>query len=198
MGKKEIKEVSVLIEKITGKIYLIRGQKVMLDRDLAELYQVETKQLKRAVRRNIDRFPADFMFELTKAELENWRCQFGTSKSEKKGLRYKPLAFTEQGVAMLSSILRSKRAVQVNIQIMRAFTQLRQMLLTHADLKKKIETMEKKYDKQFRIVFEAITQLLEVDEKPKKKIGYLKKRQTKYGKKAGKNNRRPNLAWQAD
>jgi hypothetical protein len=88
MSKKEIKEVSVPIEKITGKIYLIRGQKVMLDRDLAELYQVETKQLKRAVRRNIDRFPADFMFELTKAELENWRCQFGTSKSEKKRLRY--------------------------------------------------------------------------------------------------------------
>jgi len=143
MSKKEIKEASVPIEKITGKIYLIRGQKVMLDRDLAELYQVETKQLKRAVRRNIDRFPADFMFELTKAELENWRCQFGTSKSEKKGLRYKPLAFTEQGMAMLSSILRSKRAVQVNIQIMRAFTQLRQMLLTHADLKKKIEAMEK-------------------------------------------------------
>jgi len=111
MSKKEIKEVSVPIEKITGKIYLIRGQKVMLDRDLAELYQVETKQLKRAVRRNIDRFPADFMFELTKAELENWRCQFGTSKSETKGLRYKPLVFTEQGVAMLSSILRSKRAV---------------------------------------------------------------------------------------
>ena len=182
MSKKEIKEVSVPIEKITGKIYLIRGQKVMLDRDLAELYQVETKQLKRAVRRNIDRFPADFMFELTKAELENWRCQFGTSKSETKGLRYKPLVFTEQGVAMLSSILRSKRAVQVNIQIMRAFTQLRQMLMTHADLKKKIEAMEKKYDEQFRIVFEAITQLIEEDEKPKKKIGYLKESQVKYGK----------------
>ena len=107
--------VKVPAERITGKIYLIRGQKVMLDRDLAELYDVETKQLKRAVRRNIDRFPADFMFELTKDELENWRCQFGTSKSEKKGLRYKPLSFTEQGVAMLSSILRSMRAIQVNI-----------------------------------------------------------------------------------
>ena len=182
MSKKEIKEVSVPIEKITGKIYLIRGQKVMLDRDLAELYQVETKQLKRAVRRNIDRFPADFMFELTKAELENWRCQFGTSKSETKGLRYKPLVFTEQGVAMLSSILRSKRAVQVNIQIMRAFNQLRKMLVTHKDLKRKIEAMEKKYDEQFRIVFEAITQLIEEDEKPKKKIGYIKDRQAKYGK----------------
>ena len=187
MSKKEIKEVSVPIEKITGKIYLIRGQKVMLDRDLAELYQVETKQLKRAVRRNIDRFPADFMFELTKAELENWRCQFGTSKSETKGLRYKPLAFTEQGVAMLSSILRSKRAVQVNIQIMLAFNQLRKMIVSHKDLKRKIEAMEKKYDEQFRIVFEAITQLIEEDEKPKKKIGYIKERQQKFGKGSRKN-----------
>ncbi len=182
MNQKELKKVSIPIEKITGKIYLIRGQKVMLDRDLAGLYEVETKQLKRAVRRNIDRFPADFMFELTKAELENWRCHFGTSNGEKKGLRYKPLAFTEQGVAMLSSVLRSKRAIQVNIQIMRAFTQLRQMLVTHKDLKRKIEAMEKKYDEQFRIVFEAITQLLEVNEKPKKKIGYLKESQAKYGK----------------
>ena len=96
------------------------------------------------------------MFELTKSELENWRCQFGTSKGEKKGLRYKPLAFTEQGVAMLSSVLRSKRAVQVNIQIMRAFTKLRRMLETHKELKKKLEEMEKKYDEQFQIVFEAI------------------------------------------
>ena len=186
MTKKEVKEVSVPIKEITGKIYLIRGQKVMLDRDLAELYEVETKQLKRAVRRNIDRFPADFMFELTKAELENWRCQFGTSKGEKKGLRYQPLAFTEQGVAMLSSILRSKRAIQVNIQIMRAFTQLRQMLLTHADLKKKIEAMEKKYDQQFQIFFEAIKQLIAEDKKPKKKIGYVKEKQATYAKKPTK------------
>ncbi len=121
MAKKAIKEVAVPIEKISGKIYLIRGQKVILDRDLADLYEVETKQLKRAVRRNIDRFPRDFMFELTKSELENWRYQFGTSKGETKGLRYKPMAFTEQGVAMLSSVLRSKRAIHVNIQIMRAF-----------------------------------------------------------------------------
>ncbi len=105
--------VKVPAERITGKIYLIRGKMVMLDRDLAELYEVETKQLKRAVRRNIDRFPADFMFELTKDELESWRCQFGTSKSEKKGLRYKPLAFTEQGVAMLSSALNSERAISL-------------------------------------------------------------------------------------
>ena len=106
-------------ETIISKIYFIRDHKVMLDRDLAELYKVETKQLKRAVRRNIDRFPSDFMFQLTKKELENWRCQFGTSNDIKMGLRYSPMAFTEQGVAMLSSVLNSKRAIQVNIQIMR-------------------------------------------------------------------------------
>jgi hypothetical protein len=187
MAKKELKEISVPIEKITGEIYLIRDQRVMLDRDLAELYEVETKQLKRAVRRNIDRFPADFMFELTKTELENWRCQFGTSKGEKKGLRYKPLAFTEQGVAMLSSVLRSNRAVQVNIQIMRAFTKLRRMLETHKELKKKLEEMEKKYDENFQIVFEALKQLIEEDQKPKRKIGYVKEKQAGFGKKRTKN-----------
>jgi len=187
MTKKEIKEVAVPIEKISGKIYLIHGQKVMLDRDLADLYEVETKQLKRSVRRNIDRFPRDFMFELTKSELENWRYQFGTSKGEIKGLRYKPMAFTEQGVAMLSSVLRSKRAIHVNIQIMRAFNQLRKMIVSHDDLKRKIEAMEEKYDEQFRIVFEAIQQLLEDDQKPKKKIGYIKEHQAKYGKTSREN-----------
>jgi len=142
----------VPIELIASKIYLIRSVKVMLDRDLAELYGVETKVLKQAVRRNIDRFPADFMFEMTNTEFEDWRSQFVTSKSDKMGLRYKPMAFTEQGVAMLSSVLRSKRAIQVNIQIMRAFTQFRKMLSTHEDLKRKIESMEKKYDEQFQIV----------------------------------------------
>jgi len=185
MAKKELKKITVPIQKITAKIYLIRGQKVMLDRDLAELYEVETKQLKRAVRRNIDRFPPDFMFELTKTELENWRCQFGTSSWG--GVRYKPLAFTEQGVAMLSSILRSKRAVQVNIQIMRAFINLRQMFIGHKDLKRKIAAMEKKYDEQFQIVFEAIKQLIVEDEKPKKKIGYVKEKQANYRKKKTKN-----------
>ncbi|MCJ7615744.1 MAG: ORF6N domain-containing protein [Desulfobacterales bacterium] len=105
----------VSVETIVSKIYIIRGLKVMLDRELAELYEVETAQLKRAVKRNIDRFPDDFMFELTKKELDHWRCQFGTSISDKMGLRYKPMAFTEQGVAMLSSVLNSKRAIQVNI-----------------------------------------------------------------------------------
>jgi len=172
------------IERITSKIYLIRGIKVMVDRDLAELYQVETKALKQAVRRNIDRFPNDFMFELTREEFQNWRSQFVTSKSDRMGLRYKPMVFTEQGVAMLSSVLSSKRAVQVNIQIMRAFTQLRQMLSIHEDIRRKIETMEKKYDQQFQIVFKAIKQLLEIDAKPRKQIGFtVKEKQTAYGKK---------------
>ena len=161
------------VENITNKIYFIRDHRVMLDRDLAELYNVETSQLKRAVRRNVDRFPAGFMFGLTKKELENWRCQFGTSNNIRMGLRYSPMAFTEQGVAMLSSVLNSKRALQVNIQIMRVFTKLRTMLLTHDDLRQKIEDMEAKYDKQFSIVFQAIKKLMSEAEKPKRKIGFL-------------------------
>ena len=174
---------TVPMERITNKIYLVRDQKVMLDRDLAELYDVETKILKRAVRRNIDRFPNDFMFQLSKKEMGDWRCQFGTSNGDKMGLRYAPMAFTEQGVAMLSSVLNSKRAIQVNIQIMRAFTRLRQMLSTHKDLKKQIEAMEEKYDQQFQIVFEAIKQLLETDAKPRKQIGFIiKEKQRSYGR----------------
>jgi len=160
----------VPVERITTKIYLIRNIKVMLDRDLAELYEVETRVLKQAVRRNIKRFPKDFMFELTYQELRNLRSQFVMSSWG--GVRRAPMAFTEQGVAMLSSVLKSDRAIQVNIQIMRAFTQLRQMLSTHKDLQRKIEEMESKYDEQFQIVFEAIKQLLETDEKPKRKIGF--------------------------
>ena len=172
---------TIPMERITSKIYLIRGQKVMLDRSLAELYGVKTKVLKQAVKRNIGRFPKDFMFELTKLEFDNLRSQIVTSSWG--GTRYSPMAFTEQGVAMLSSVLNSDRAIKVNIQIIRAFTQLRQMLSTHKDLKKKIETMEKKYDQQFQIVFEAIKQLLEADAKPRKKIGFtVKEKQKAYGK----------------
>ncbi len=160
----------ISVESITNRIYFIRGIKVMLDRDLAELYGVETKQLKRAVRRNIDRFPADFMFELADDELEILRCQIGTSSWG--GPRYIPMAFTEQGVAMLSSVLKSKRAIQVNIQIMRIFSQFKQMLSGHRDLEMKIEAMEEKYDEQFRVVFEAIKQLITEEEKPKRKIGF--------------------------
>jgi phage regulator Rha-like protein len=167
----------VPIELIASKIYLMRSVKVMLDKDLSELYGVETKVLKQAVRRNIDRFPADFMFELTKEENQSLRSQNVTLKRGQHS-KYLPFAFTEQGVAMLSSVLKSDRAIRVNIQIMRAFTQLRKMLSTHEDLKRKIESMEKKYDQQFQIVFEAIKQLLETDEKPEKKIGYTVKEKT--------------------
>ena len=162
---------AISIDVIATKILLIRGKRVMLDRDLAKLYGVDTSQLTRQVRRNIDRFPADFMFQLTKEELRNLICQLGTSSWG--GTRKLPYAFTEQGVAMLSGVLHSKRAVQVNIQIMRAFIQLKRMLLTNADLRRKIEEMERKYDKQFAIVFQTIKQLLEpLPVKEKRIIGF--------------------------
>ncbi len=146
----------------------------MLDKDLSYLYEVETKALNRAVKRNIDRFPEDFMFHLTKEEFGSLRFHFGTSKREGRGgLRYLPYAFTENGVAMLSSVLNSERAIKVNIQIMRAFTRLREMILSHKDLQRKIEAMEKKYDHQFKVVFDAIKQLLEPPKKPRKRIGFL-------------------------
>lgn len=145
---------------------------MILDRDLADLYGVETRTLKQAVRRNINRFPEDFMFVLTKDEFKDWRSQFVISNSDKIGLRHPPMAFTEQGVAMLSSVLKSGQAIEVNIAIMRTFVQMRQMLASHEQLRKKIEEMETKYDEQFRIVFEAIRQLLEENDKPKRKIGF--------------------------
>jgi hypothetical protein len=163
----------ISVERIERAIHVIREQKVMLDADLAELYEVETGALVRAVKRNSDRFPVDFMFQLTDQEFEILRCQFGTS-SLWGGRRYAPYAFTEQGVAMLSSVLRSKRAVQVNVEIMRAFVRLRQLLSSHADLLRQLETLEKKYDAQFNIVFEAIRQLMAPPEpRPKKgSIGF--------------------------
>jgi hypothetical protein len=170
-------------ERIDKAILLIRGQKVMLDRDLAELYGVATKVLKQAVRRNIKRFPSDFMFELTKEEFQDWRSQFVTSNGDKMGLRYKPMAFTEQGVAMLSGVLNSDRAIDVNIEIMRAFVRLRQMLAAHKDLARKLAALEKKYDDHFKVVFEAIAELMAPPEKPKKKIGFgVKEKQAAYGK----------------
>lgn len=159
-------------EIIENKILSIRSKKVMLDKDLATLYKVETKMLNRAVKRNLERFPDDFMFRLSKEEFKNLKFHFGTSSWG--GQRYLPYVFTENGVAMLSSVLNSKRAVQVNIQIMRTFTKLREMLLTHKDLRQKIEEIEKKYDYQFKVVFEAIKQLLEPPQKSKKKIGFLR------------------------
>jgi len=175
--------VGIPVERIEKAILLIRSQKVMLDKDLAELYGVETKQLKRAVRRNIKRFPADFMFELKKEEYDSLRRQFGTLKRGEHS-KYSPMAFTEQGVAMLSSVLNSQRAIDVNILIMRAFLRLREMVSSHRDLLRRVEEMERKYDRQFQVVFEAIKQLMAEPEKPKKRIGFeVKEPRVRYGKK---------------
>jgi hypothetical protein len=165
-------------EIIMNNIYFIRGQKVMLDRDLAKIYVVETKRLKEAVKRNIKRFPEDFMFELTKTEFENWTTQFASSNySDKMGLRYAPFAFTEQGVAMLSSVLNSEKAIAVNIQIMRIFTHIRQKLIDNIELRLAIEELKKKTDnntKNIELVFQYLDELLEKKEKPKpeKQIGF--------------------------
>ena len=158
------------LERIEKSILLIRGQKVMLDRDLAAMYGVETKILNRAVSRNLDRFPDDFMFRLTKQEVTNLRCQFGTSSWG--GTRYAPRVFTEQGVAMLSSVLKSQRAIEVNIQIMRTFVKLRQMLASHVELACKLEALEKKYDAKFRIVFDAIRELMTPPAPEHRPIGF--------------------------
>jgi len=169
-------------EQIESIIFSIRGKKVILDRDLANLYEVTTGNLNKAVKRNLDRFPDDFMFQLTPEEYESLRFHFGILKRGRHS-KYLPYAFTEQGVAMLSSVLRSTRAVQVNIEIMRTFVRLRKMLAAHADLARKLAALEKKYDEQFRVVFDAIRQLMATSEKPKKKIGFtVKERQKKYGK----------------
>ncbi|MEW6507766.1 MAG: ORF6N domain-containing protein [Bacteroidota bacterium] len=151
-------------------IHFVRGQKVILDSDIASLYEVEVKYLNRAVKRNFTRFPKDFMFQLTDDEVKILRCQIGTSK--RGGRRYKPYAFTEQGVAMLSSVLNSEKAIKVNIEIMRAFVELRKMIDTNKELLKRIEKLEEKYDTKFQIVFEAIKELMKVEAKPKNKIGF--------------------------
>jgi hypothetical protein len=197
---KRTPESLVPAERIERSILLLRGQKVLLDMDLALLYGVETKVLNQAVRRNRARFPADFMFRLTKAELENWksqivtsnpaaadlrsqnvtlksgpsnRSQFVTGSQKHRDPRYPPYAFTEQGVAMLSSVLRSKRAVAVNIEIMRAFVRLREMLAGNAELARRLDDLEKKYDGQFRMVFDAIRQLMVPPSSPqKRRIGF--------------------------
>ena len=176
------KNVSIVVaERVERRIYMVRGQKVILDSDLAELYGVETRTLVQAVQRNADRFPDDFMYRLTAQELTILRSQFVISSSGRKmeapggygGRRYLPRAFTEQGVAMLSSVLRSPRAVRVNIEIMRAFVRLRQILATHADLARKLEELEKKYDEQFRVVFDAIRALMaEPEETEQEPIGF--------------------------
>ena len=169
------KDITIPDETITSKIYLIREQKVMLDSDLAELYQVQTKLLKRQVRRNIERFPEDFMFELSKEESDNLRSQFGTSRWG--GSRYIPMVFTEQGVAMLSSVLNSSRAIAVNIRIIRVFTKIREMLMDNSNIKLEIEKIKKNLsnqNKNIELVFHYLDELIEKKEKPITKIGYKK------------------------
>ena len=161
----------IAVERVERAILVLRGHRVMLDADLADLYQVETKALVRAIKRNIDRFPSDFMFRLSDHEFENLRRQSGTSSSW-GGRRYLPYAFTEQGVAMLSSVLRSRRAVQVNIEIVRAFVRLRRMLQANVELAKKLADLEKKYDGQFRVVFDAIRDLMAPADAPARRIGF--------------------------
>lgn len=153
------------LEKIQTKIYEIRGQKVMLDFDLSELYETETKYLKRAVKANIKRFPPDFMFQITKLEYDSLRCNFSTLETKGRGkyAKYLPFAFTEQGVAMLSGTLNSEKAIEVNIAIMRAFVFMRQFALTHKDLTEKLLELENKYDQQFKDVYDAINFLLHKD-----------------------------------
>lgn len=162
---------------ITGRIHFIRGQKVMLDRDLADLYGVETKHLKRQVRRNLGRFPEDFMFELTKEEFEDWRSQFVTSNSgDWMGLRYTPMAFTEQGVAMLSSVLNSGQAILVNIHIVRVFSRMREVLLSHREILQKLEQLEDRlsgHDEEIQAIFDHLTELVSpAAEQPRKSIGF--------------------------
>ena len=157
---------------ITRKIYFVRSARVTLDADLARLYGVATKNLNKAVKRNMRRFPQDFMFQLSPNEMRNLRFQIGTSTRGQGGRRYAPYAFTEQGIAMLSSVLRSARAVQVNVAIMRTFVRLREMLATHEELRRKIDTMEKRYDARFQAVFATIRQMLETPVPAKKPIGF--------------------------
>ncbi len=174
--------IAITDETVISKIYLVRGKRVMLDRDLAELYGVETKVLNQAVKRNEKRFPSDFMFQMNDLELENWKSQFVTSNKVKMGLRKLPNVFTEMGVAMLSSVLSSDTAIEVNIQIVRIFSRLREMLLTHKDILLKLEQIEQKiqkqeqkgnkHDEEIKIVFQALKELIEQPSPPRKRIGF--------------------------
>lgn len=168
----------VAMEVVEKKILLIRGQKVILDVDLAELYDVTTKVFNQAVKRNVDRFPKDFMFQLTADEAITIRSQFVTAS--RRNIRYLPYAFTEHGIIMAASILNSQRAIDASVYVVRAFIKLREMIASHKDLTKKLKELEKKYDGQFQIVFEAIRQLIEVEEKPKRKIGYISESKVAY------------------
>jgi len=181
MPEKSLKRIELTVvplEHVERMIYDIRGEKVLIDRQLASLYGVETRVLKQAVRRNIDRFPDDFMFVLNAAELADWRSQFVTSNSDRMGLRHPPMAFTEQGVAMLSSVLNSDRAVQVNIAIMRAFVNMRRLVASNAEINKKLAAIERKlgdHDDNFRQVFAAIRAMMKAESKSAQ-IGYIRKK----------------------
>jgi hypothetical protein len=178
-------EIAIAEEAIVSKIYLIRGQKVMLDRDLAEMYRVETRVLNQSVRRNEKRFPEDFMFRLTEEELGNWMSQIVISNKEKMGLRKLPFAFTEQGIAMLSSVLNSETAIAVNIQIIRIFTKMRELLLTQKDILVKLEQLEKqllkqdvrmdKHEQEIQMIFETLKVLINPPEEPRPRIGFRRK-----------------------
>lgn len=159
-------------ERIEAKIFLFRGFKVMLAQDLALLYGVETRTLNQAVNRNRERFPEDFMFQLTENESLSLRSQIVISNSERGGTRYSPYAFTEQGVAMLSSVLKSKQAIMMNIQIIRAFTKLREMMSENDSLRLQLEVLEKRFDEQFKIVFDALRRIFTVEDGPKPEIGF--------------------------
>lgn len=174
MNKKKSLQI-IPNERVIKRIFWLRNEKVILDSDLADLYGVLTGNLNKAVKRNIERFPSDFMFQVNKEEFDGLMFQSGTSKG-RGGKRKLPFAFTEPGVAMLSSVLRSKRAVAVNIQIIRTFIELRRMLVTHEALRKKIENMERKYDKQFKAVFDVLRQLLKEETEPVQKIGFVAKK----------------------
>lgn len=169
-------ESLIPIERIERKIYVIRGERVMLDSDLAEIYGVETKMFNRAVKRNLKRFPEDFMFQLTAEEDESLRFQIGTSKKSRGGRRYLPYVFTEHGALMAANILNSERAVEASVQVIRAFVKLRQILLSNAELARKVDEIEKKYDANFKIVFDAIRKLMMPPDKPKQAIGFIEKK----------------------
>ncbi len=165
-------------ELVINKIHLIRGQKVMLDRDLAELYQVKTSVLNQSVRRNIERFPKDFMFQITEKEFENWKSQIVISNTEKMGLRKRPHAFTELGVSMLCSVLNSETAIRVHIQIIRIFVKMKELLLTHKDILLQLEKIEKKltgHDEDIALIFQYLKQLLNPPQPPRQKIGFRRK-----------------------
>ena len=172
------KQLPLIDEMIMPKIHMIRNQKAMIDRDLAELYGVETKHLKQAVKRNVSRFPPDFMFPMNVKELQNWRLQFVTSNSDKQGLRYAPYCFTEQGVTMLSCILNSERAITLNKRVIRIFTRMREMLLTNKDILLQLEKIEQKistHDSQIDLIFIYLKKLLSSPPEPRERIGFWRK-----------------------